>query len=75
VLERVERVDDLTVKFILKEKPGLAQWQYGLLQNYIYPKHYWGPVFAMAMKPADPVKELLAHEPKKVESISWCKRQ
>lgn len=41
VLERVEKVDDYTVKFILKEKPGLSQWQYGLLQNYIVNKKYW----------------------------------
>lgn len=63
VLERVEKVDDYTVKFILKEKPGLSQWQYGLLQNYIVNKKYWEPVFEKAKKAADPVKELFAHEP------------
>ena len=30
VLERVEKIDNYTVKFILKDKPGLAQWQYGV---------------------------------------------
>ncbi|MEW6227727.1 MAG: ABC transporter substrate-binding protein [Bacillota bacterium] len=64
VLERVEKIDDYTVKFILKDKPGLAQWQYGLLQHYIVNKKYWEPVFAGAKKAADPVKELLAHDPK-----------
>ncbi len=38
VLERVEKVDDYTVKFVLKEKPGLAQWQYGVLQAYLLNK-------------------------------------
>ncbi|MEW5866064.1 MAG: ABC transporter substrate-binding protein [Bacillota bacterium] len=64
VLERVEKIDDYTVKFILKDKPGLAQWQYGLLQHYIVNKKYWEPVFANAKKAADPVKELLAYDPK-----------
>ncbi len=64
VLERVEKIDDYTVKFILKDKPGLAQWQYGLLGHDIVNKKYWEPVFANAKKAADPVKELLAHEPK-----------
>lgn len=63
VLERVEKVDDYAVKFILKDKPGLAQWQYGLLQSYIFSKKYWEPVFEKAKKAADPVKELFAHEP------------
>ncbi len=63
VLERVEKVDDYTVKFILKDKPGLAQWQYGLLQHYIVCKKYWEPIFEAAKKAADPVKELFAHEP------------
>ena len=63
VLERVEKVDDYTVKFILKEKPGLAQWQYGVLQSYLLNKNYWEPIFAKAKKAADPVKELFAYEP------------
>lgn len=63
VLERVEKIDDYTVKFILKREPGLAEWQYGVLQSYLVNKKYWEPVFEKAKKAADPVKELFAHDP------------
>ena len=42
ILSRVEKVDDYSVKFFLTELPGLAQWQYGMLQAYVLPKAYWG---------------------------------
>ena len=63
ILSRVEKVDDYSVKFFLTELPGLAQWQYGMLQAYVLPKAYWGPIVDKALKAADPVKELLAHDP------------
>ena len=63
VLYKVEKVDGLTVKFYLKEMPGLAQWQYGVLQNFVIPRAYWGPIVDKALKAADPVKELLAYDP------------
>lgn len=63
ILNRVEKVDDYSVKFFLTELPGLAQWQYGMLQAYVLPKAYWGPIVDKALKAADPVKELLAHDP------------
>ncbi len=43
-LDRVEVIDDYTVKFYFAEVPGLAQWQYGAAQGPILPEHIWGPV-------------------------------
>jgi peptide/nickel transport system substrate-binding protein len=60
LLVKVEALDDFTVKFYLTAKPGLAQWQYGLLQVVILPKHHWEPVFKQALESQDPVKTLYA---------------
>ncbi len=49
-LERVEAVDDYTVKFIYKQKPGLAVHEYGALQGPILSKAYWEPVVEEAKK-------------------------
>jgi len=49
-LERAEAVDDYTVKFIYKKKPGLAVHEYGALQGPILSKAYWGPVVEEAKK-------------------------
>lgn len=64
ILAKVEKVGEYSVKFYLTELPGLAQWQYGMLQALILSKAYWDPVVSRALKAADPVKELLAHDPK-----------
>jgi peptide/nickel transport system substrate-binding protein len=61
LLVKVEALDNFTVKFYLKAKPGLAQWQYGLLQVIILPKHHWEPVFKQALSSQDPVKTLYAY--------------
>ncbi|OPZ50774.1 MAG: Oligopeptide-binding protein AppA precursor [Firmicutes bacterium ADurb.BinA052] len=70
ILARVEKVDDYSVKFFLIELPGLAQWQYGMLQAYILPKAYWGPIVDKALKAVDPVKELFAHDPLGTEPVA-----
>lgn len=44
VLDHVEAVDDYTVKFFFTDKPGLAQWQFGVSQAPILPKHVWEDV-------------------------------
>lgn len=49
-LERVEVVDDYTVKYIWKQKPGLAKWEWGAAQGAIMSEAYWGPVVAEAKK-------------------------
>jgi peptide/nickel transport system substrate-binding protein len=43
-LERVEAVDDYTVKFVYHTKPGLAVHEYNALQAAILSEAYWGPV-------------------------------
>ena len=49
LIDRVEAVDDTTVKFYFNESPGLAKWQFGAAQGPILPEHFWGPVVAEAM--------------------------
>lgn len=62
VLARVEAVDDHSVKFYLKKRPGLYEWQYGILQTSILAKKHWEPVFAKAFATKDPVKTLYAFD-------------
>lgn len=44
VLDRVEAVDDLTVKFYYTVVPGLPIWQYGSLLGPIVNQAYWEPL-------------------------------
>lgn len=50
-IDRVEAVDDYTVKYFFHTKPGLARLEYGVLQSPIVAEHYWAPVFEEAMAP------------------------
>jgi peptide/nickel transport system substrate-binding protein len=43
VLDRVEAVDDLTLKYYYTVVPGLPVWQYGALLGPIVNKAYWEP--------------------------------
>jgi ABC-type transport system substrate-binding protein len=43
-LDRVEKVDDLTVKYFFYECPGLAEFEFGTLFAPIFAEHYWAPV-------------------------------
>jgi peptide/nickel transport system substrate-binding protein len=52
-LDRIEAVDDYTVKYYLHTKGGLAVWEWGMLQSPIVAEHFWGPLLA-DIKPADP---------------------
>lgn len=45
-LEKVEALDDLTVKFYFNDTPGMPLWQYGALQGPIVNKKYWEPKVA-----------------------------
>lgn len=44
ILVGVEAVDDLTVKYLFNDIPGLAIWQFGVAQSPILPEHFWGPL-------------------------------
>ncbi len=46
VLDRVEAVDLLTVKFYFKIQPGIPVWQYGALFGPVVNKAYWEPKIA-----------------------------
>ncbi len=52
-IDHVEAVDDYTVKYFFKQKPGLSRYQYGVLQAPILSQAYWEPVFKDAMAPID----------------------
>lgn len=78
-LERVEVIDDYTVKFVYKKKPGLAVHEYGALQGPILSKAYWEPVVEEARKalaaltppPEDaPEEEKKAYEEKRAEALN-----
>jgi len=67
VLARVEKVDDYAVKFVLKKYPGLAEWQYGVLQSLIVSKNAWEDRVAEAWqvyedKVAEGTEEVAARE-------------
>ncbi len=78
-LDRVEAVDDYTVKFVYKQKPGLAVHEYGALQGPIMSKAYWEPIVnqakeavaALTPPAADaPEEEKQAYEEKKTEALN-----
>lgn len=50
-LDHVEAVGDYTVKYYFHTKPGLARFEYGVLQSPVVAEHYWAPVFEQAMAP------------------------
>lgn len=52
-LDRMEAVDDLTVKVFYHTKPGLARHEWGTLQAPVLAEHYWAPVLAEAMAPIE----------------------
>jgi ABC-type transport system substrate-binding protein len=56
-LDRVEAVDDLTIKFYFTETPGLATFEYGVAFSPILPEHFWGPVADEAIAQLDEVGE------------------
>jgi ABC-type transport system substrate-binding protein len=43
VLERVEALDETTVKYYFKIKPTVADWQYGTLLGPVVNRAYWQP--------------------------------
>lgn len=66
-VERAEKVDDFTVKFVFKQKPGLSRWQFGLAFTPILPSHYWAPIVeeikAKTEDPEERRQELMGYVP------------
>lgn len=56
-LDRIEAVDDYTVKIVYHTKPGLSRHEWGVLQAPILAAHYWEPVVAEAMAPIEALGE------------------
>jgi ABC-type transport system substrate-binding protein len=52
-LDRMEAVDDYTLKIFYHTKPGLARHEYGVLQAPFLAAHYWQPVADAAAAPID----------------------
>lgn len=52
-LDRIEAVDASTAKLFYHTKPGLARYQYGVLQAPILSAAYWQPVVDAAAAPID----------------------
>ncbi|MDP6823997.1 MAG: ABC transporter substrate-binding protein [Dehalococcoidia bacterium] len=48
IVDHLEAVDPLTVKFYFKSQPGLSRWQFGLAQQAIVAEHFWAPLVAEA---------------------------
>lgn len=57
-LLRAEALDPYTVKFHFKQEPGVAVWQYGILQAPIVQKAYWESAISDSLS-AMPSAELL----------------
>jgi peptide/nickel transport system substrate-binding protein len=55
VLDHVEALDRVTVKYYFKSRPTVADWQYGALQGPIVNQAYWQPriVDAISLLPDD----------------------
>lgn len=49
-LEKVEAVDNATIKYIWKKAPGLAKWEWGAAQGAVMSEAYWAPIVADAKK-------------------------
>jgi ABC-type transport system substrate-binding protein len=58
LLDHAEAVDDSTVKFYFRHKPGVGAWQYGALQGVIVQKSYWEPLIqkALSLLPDDALR-------------------
>jgi ABC-type transport system substrate-binding protein len=78
-IERVEAVDDRTVKYVFKQEPGLAVYEYGAAQGPILQEAYWKSVVDQATQavgaltpPAEnaPQEEKDAFEEKRIEALN-----
>ena len=70
VLVKVEKVDDYQVKYYLKDEPGLAEWNFGILQATIMPKANWEGVVEEAVKQDNPTQYLYSHDVKDLVTIN-----
>jgi ABC-type transport system substrate-binding protein len=57
-VDHIEVVDELTAKIYYTSRPGLADHEYGVLQDVIVQKAYWEPKLATAYEALAPVGDL-----------------
>lgn len=62
-LDRVEAPDDGTLRFVYRNKPGMARHEWGTLQAYIACEHYWAPLVEEAAKSLDGLALPTANSP------------
>lgn len=55
-VDRIEAVDELTAKIYYTRRPGLADHEYGVLQDVIVQKAYWEPKLAAAYEALAPAE-------------------
>jgi len=73
VVDRVEALDDHTVKFWLKKRPGFFEWQYGVLRALILQKAHWEPVVNQALSSGNPVLAIVsARDDSPVTTNGWA---
>ena len=56
-VDRIEVVDELTAKIFYTTRPGLANHEYGVLQDPIAQKAYWEPKLAAAYEALAPIED------------------
>jgi ABC-type transport system substrate-binding protein len=49
ILDHVEALDNVTVKYYFTQQPGLAKWKYGALLGVIVSRNFWEPKIAQAV--------------------------
>jgi ABC-type transport system substrate-binding protein len=59
-LDRMEKVDDYTVKIYFSEEPGLSVWQHGVGLHPFMPEHFWVDAVEECRDSEDPVTCLYA---------------
>ena len=63
IIDRVEAVNDYTLKFYFTDIPGLAQWQFGAGFAPFLPEHFWADAVAESRTFLEGVSEPLVDRP------------
>jgi len=50
LLDHVDALDDVTLKYYFTQQPGLAKWKYGALLGVIVSRNFWEPRIAPALE-------------------------
>ena len=53
ILDHVDALDDITLKYYFSQQPGLAKWKYGTLLGVIVNRNFWEPKIASAVELLD----------------------